>query len=584
MFPIRSGPCRGSRRGRSALHADRRRLFRRCRHGFLRRLLFRRQLLPVASFFKASAHRADLCLFLHDERRAALRARLRHRHEGCSEIAIRVPRAAIEHAESSAPALSHASALHKFAFIALRALDAHGDRPSVFALRVSRATDELPKPPVLFHQPVSVQRAFLVQRFVRLVSDSRPSHQAPRRLAIRITGASQKRAKSPAFQRHLLSAVFAVLNLVLGVFRNFFGHVLNEIAFRIPRASQEKSVPADPFQQFALPALFALFPGRNPGLVRNHLVAGLIQVHDEFFPELFHGLPPRQLAFFNLVQLFFHPRGVFHVEHVLKTIEHQHAHALAQHRRREPPLILLHVSALDNRRNNRSFRRRPPDAVLFQLLYQRGFCIPRRRLRKMLFRLDGFQLQDLPLGHPRQRLAFSFVVLFVVFAIRPRKRHLVHLQEAITLDDRSRGPESVIARVYINRRLVVHRRQHLRSHKSLPDQLVQLEDVVLQILAHVFRRPRNLRRTNRLVRSLSVLLRLVEVRLLRQVRAPEPLPDQLPHLLPPTVPHLHRIRTHLRNQPHRSFRPQLHALIQTRCHGLHAARAQSAPHSVPQQR
>src|SRR5258707_447166 len=224
---------------------------------------------------KASAHGADLRLLLHDERRAALRARLRHRHERRRKIAIRVPRAAVEHAESSAPALSHAPALHKFAFIALRALDAHGDRPGVLALRVSRATDELPKPAVLFHQPVSVQRAFLVQRFVRLVRNSRPRHQAPRRLAIRITRASQKRAKSPAFQRHLLSAVFAVLNLVLGVFRNLFRHVLDEIAFRIPRASQEKSVPADPFQQFALPALFALFPGRNPGLVRNHLVAGL---------------------------------------------------------------------------------------------------------------------------------------------------------------------------------------------------------------------------------------------------------------------------------------------------------------------
>src|SRR5258708_7424573 len=361
MFPIRSGPYRGSRRGRSALHADRRRFFRRCRHRFLRRLLrrllFRRQLLPVASFFKASTHGADLRLLLNDKRRAALRARLRNRHERRRKIASRLPRAAVEHAESSAPAFSHAPALHKFAFIALRALDAHSDRPGVLALRVSRATDELPKPPVLFHQPVSVQRAFLVQRFVRLVSSSRPRHQAPRRLAIRITGASQKRAKSPAFQRHLLSAVFAVLNLVLGVFRNFFRHVLNEIAFRIPRASQEKSVPADPFQQFALPALFALFPGRNPGLVRNHLVAGLVQVHDEFFPELFHGLPPRQLAFFNLVQLFFQPRGEFHVEHVLKTLDHPHAHPLAQHRRREPPLILLHVLALDNPRTNRSIRR-----------------------------------------------------------------------------------------------------------------------------------------------------------------------------------------------------------------------------------
>src|ERR1700722_14581856 len=98
--------------------------------------------------------RSDLRLLFHDERRAALRARLRHRHERRREIAIRVPRAAIEHAESPAPALPHAPALHEFAFIALRAFDAHGDWPRVLALWISRAADEFPEAPVLFHQPV----------------------------------------------------------------------------------------------------------------------------------------------------------------------------------------------------------------------------------------------------------------------------------------------------------------------------------------------------------------------------------------------------------------------------------------------
>src|SRR5271155_1858331 len=46
------------------------------------------QFLPVAAFFEAGVNGADLRFFLHDERRAALRARLRNRHEWRRKIAI----------------------------------------------------------------------------------------------------------------------------------------------------------------------------------------------------------------------------------------------------------------------------------------------------------------------------------------------------------------------------------------------------------------------------------------------------------------------------------------------------------------
>src|SRR5216684_9188747 len=114
--------------------------------------------LPVAAFFQATPHRADLGLLLHDERRAALRARLGQRHMRRREIAVGIARAAVENVCTSSTALAGAAAPHKFALIALRAFDAHGDRPRVLALRISGATDELAKAPVLLHQAVAAER------------------------------------------------------------------------------------------------------------------------------------------------------------------------------------------------------------------------------------------------------------------------------------------------------------------------------------------------------------------------------------------------------------------------------------------
>jgi len=83
---------------------------------------------------------------------------------------------------------------------------------------------------------------------------------------------------------------------------------LNEIAFGIARTTEEETVAANAFEQFALAALFTLFSGRNASLVRKHFVVGLIKVNDELFPEFLDGFAPWQLAFFDFVQLFFKPR------------------------------------------------------------------------------------------------------------------------------------------------------------------------------------------------------------------------------------------------------------------------------------
>src|ERR1700747_641534 len=71
--------------------------------------------LPVAAFFQATAHDADLGFLLHNERRAALRARLGQRHMRRGEIAIGISRTAVENTWTSASALAGAASPHEFA-------------------------------------------------------------------------------------------------------------------------------------------------------------------------------------------------------------------------------------------------------------------------------------------------------------------------------------------------------------------------------------------------------------------------------------------------------------------------------------
>src|SRR6266853_1930936 len=208
------------------------------RRGFfrLRRHRIGYHRFPVAAFLHTSAHDPDLGLLFHDERRATLRARLRQRHMWASVIAVRIPRAPIENAGTPAPALARAAPPHKFAFIAFRAFDAHGDRPRVLALRIAGATDELAEAPALLNQVVAAQRALFLERLVWLVRDARPLHQPPRRLAIWIAGTSHECAKAPALDGHFLAAVLAILGFaftaVIGKLRR---HILDKIAIRIAR-------------------------------------------------------------------------------------------------------------------------------------------------------------------------------------------------------------------------------------------------------------------------------------------------------------------------------------------------------------
>src|SRR5229473_2086030 len=406
------------------------------RHGLFRlglRLNFGDKPLPVAAFFQAGVYCADLAAFLDDERCSALRARLGDGHVRRSEIAIRITRAAVEHARPATAAFARAPAAHEFSFVAFRAFDAHGDWARVLALRVSRAADEFAEAAVFFHQPVTAECAFLIKRLIRLMRDARTLNQAPRGLAVRVSGTGQEGAEAPPLDGHLLAAIVAILGLgfATGLLGSLRRKVLNKIAFGIARATEEKSMSADALQQFALAALFAFLPGRYAGFVRKHLVAGLVQVDDEFFPELLDSFAPRELAFFNLIKFFLEPRRKRDVENVFETLDQQRAHALAKHRGRKSSLVLGDVFALHDSGNDRRVRRRPPDAVFFQLFNERRIVEPRRRLGEVLVRANLVQAQSLPFHNLRKRPPFALVILFIVFAVRERRRHLVDAQVAV---------------------------------------------------------------------------------------------------------------------------------------------------------
>src|SRR5271170_7893185 len=395
----------------------------------------RRFNFPIAAFFDAGAEISLLGAFFDDERRGAFRARLVERLVRRGEIAVGIAAAAVENAAGAASARN--AAAHKFAFVAFRALDAESDGPRVLALRIIRAADEIAEAALAAQQLRVVERAFFIERNIRLARDARATYQAARGFAIRVALAGEKNAQTAALDDHFLAAIIAIFDFRHAVrFRRKLGRkILDVIAIRIAIAAQEKSVARNALQQFTLAAFFALQPGGNPGLVGQHLLVGLIEIHDERIPEFLHRLAPGQLAFFDFVELFLEARGEADVENILETFYQQHADAFAEHGGREAALILGDVFAFDDRGNDGGVGGGAANALFFQFFHQRRVVVTRRRLGEMLVRANLVEAQGLAFADLRQRAALAFIILFVVLAVGAGDRGLVNAQVAIEFLD-----------------------------------------------------------------------------------------------------------------------------------------------------
>ena len=167
----------------------------------------------------------------------------------------------------------------------------------------------------------------------------------------------------------------------------------------------------------------------------------------------------------------------------------------------------------------------------------------------MLLRHDFAALQRLGLGDVGQDgVAVLVLVAVVVLAF------VVEGEEAVELHDRAGGPElhGFVAARDIDRDLVEHGALHLARHRALPDQLVEAELILVEVLRDILRRAEEVGRTDRLVRLLGILgLGRVDARLGRQVALAVLGLDQAPRLADRFGGELYAIGAHIGDQADR---------------------------------
>ena len=252
----------------------------------------------------------------------------------------------------------------------------------------------------------------------------------------------------------------------------------------------------------------------------------------------------------------------------------------------EPALDLLHVLlVLDDREDGR-VGRRPPDAVLLQLLHQRGLGESRRRLGEVLLGEETLPHQPEPLalgelGQLNVALVAPGLVGAGLLSVRfllGGRRHPVHREVAGELEDRARGPERRPTRGDLHHRLVVDRGLHLTGHEAVPDELVEPCHVRLEEGPDPLGRPLHRHRTDRLVRVLGALPALVDHRL---ARAAPPCRRcsamYVARHLHRVVREAHRVGAHVRDERGLPLVTELDALVQPLGEGHRLLRGEVEP-------
>ena len=152
-------------------------------------------------------------------------------------------------------------------------------------------------------------------------------------------------------------------------------------------------MPADALEQFSLAALLALFPRGNADFVGLERLAGLREVLHERPPEFLYGCLPGKLAFLDFVEFIFQARGEAHVKNVFKTFYQEVGDFFSEQSGGEAALVLVHVLAFDDGRDDRGVGGRASDAFFFEFFYQRRFRVAWRRLGEVLVGANLFEAQ-----------------------------------------------------------------------------------------------------------------------------------------------------------------------------------------------
>ena len=170
----------------------------------------------------------------------------------------------------------------------------------------------------------------------------------------------------------------------------------------------------------------------------------------------------------------------------------------------------------------------------------------------------------------RQLLAFrqlrQLMLQGLIFFVLAVLGLLVDFEKSFELQNRTGDAKTVIhaatLRVDIDGGLIEDGRIHLRRDKALPDELVNLELVFLQVLSDGFRMPRGGGWPDGFMRILRVLLGLEEVRCFGQKLRAVLLGNQFTHFSDRVIGNTCGVGTHVGNKTDCTFIAQIDALVQ----------------------
>src|SRR6266849_1198615 len=233
----------------------------------------------------------------------------------------------------------------------------------------------------------------------------------------------------------------------------------------------------------------------------------------EVAPEILQHLLPGNAAVGDLVELVLEIGGEGVLDIALEEALEEGGHDAAAILGDEALLVDPHIFSVLQHLDDRGIGGRAADAELLELLHQARLAVARRRLGEVLLRVDGAAAERLTFLDRRQApvLLVPFDVVLVL---------AVEREEAVELDGRAGGAELqlLVRRGDVNRDLVDDGRRHLARHGTLPDELVELALVGLEIAGDLLGAAEHVGRPDRLMRLLRVLrLGLVDARLVRPV-------------------------------------------------------------------
>src|SRR5208337_1268768 len=133
-------------------------------------------------------------------------------------------------------------------------------------------------------------------------------------------------------------------------------------------------------------------------------------------------------AIFNFVEVLFHTGCKLYVSYVWKIRRDEPVDYHSEFSWKQPLLLAQNIFPVHNSGYNRGVSAGPSDSKLFQGLYQGGFRIPWRRLRKMLLRFEFLQIEWLAFGEVRQTfVGFAFFrLIFCLFVEGQKSRENDH--------------------------------------------------------------------------------------------------------------------------------------------------------------